>query len=165
MIRAALALLLLGGTASADTHGSVGLGGSLQLGHRRRRWRPRLRGRADGELDIIPFGRYGGLLALRGADQITTAFLCAGLLVRGRSRRARRPRWTCTPTSAPISTSTRRSSAVACARRSAITGPLAVALDSGAYLVLQGLYHTRLVPMGAACAALENALLPPLRPS
>jgi hypothetical protein len=145
VIRAALALLLIGSAASADTHGSVGLGGSLQLtgvddGASRLR--------ADGELDVIPFGRYGGLVALRGADRDHHGLLCAGLLFEAAVARPTLAMDLHADVGADLDV---HAPLVGGGLRItlAIVGPLGVALDTTGELVLDGLDHTRLVIAGS----------------
>jgi len=148
----AKALVLVAATASSararPIHGSVGIGGSLlatgDLGDR---------GRLDVELDVEPGSRFGGLLALRGFDENHHGLACAGLVYEPGAAR---------PTlvidlhadlgvdldqHAPLAGGGIRTTL-------GIVGPVGVALDSGGYLVIDGVDRTRLVlSFGAAVVA------------
>ena len=133
-------LVAAAATASADGwHGSVGAGGSLLVtgengGHHTR---------LDGELDVS-YGRYGGLVALRTYDSSHDGLVCAGFIFEAAAAR---------PTlvldlhadagydldvRAPLVGGGIRTTI-------AIVGPLGVALDSGFYVVVDGVDRSRAV--------------------
>jgi len=139
-VRALLVVAALATSASADDwHGSIGGGGSLLVtgdngGHRTR---------LDGELDVS-YGRYGGLVALRTFDSTHDGLVFAGLVYEAAAAR---------PTlvldfhadagydldvHAPVAGGGLRTTV-------AIVGPLGVALDTGFYVVIDGVDNTRLV--------------------
>jgi hypothetical protein len=145
----ALALLLVASVGHArPIHGSAGLGGSLlatgDLGDR---------GRLDFEVDVEPHSQYGALLALRGFDENHHGLVCAGLVYEPGAAR---------PTlvvdlhadlgadldqHAPLAGGGIRTTI-------GIYGPFGIALDSGGYLVIDGIDRTRLVlSFGAAVVA------------
>ena len=144
-----LALLCVATTAHArPLHGSAGLGSSLlatgDLGDR---------GRFDVELDVEPHSQFGALLALRAFDQNHHGLVCAGLVYEPGAAR---------PTlvvdlhadlgadldhHAPLAGGGIRTTL-------GISGPVGIALDSGGYLVIDGIDRTRLVlSLGAAVVA------------
>lgn len=142
---AALATLAGLAPAHADPrpwHGSIGAGGSLLLTGQGDGSRLRV----EGEVDVLPGGaldRYGGLLALRAADADHHGLACLGLLFEAA---AARPRLALAlhadlgvdlDAHAPVLGGGARTTLT-------LVGPLGVALDTGAYLVLDGLDHTRL---------------------
>jgi hypothetical protein len=143
------ALVLVATTADArPIHGSVGIGGSLlatgDLGDR---------ARLDLEVDVEPRSQLGGLLALRGFDEDHHGLVCAGVVYEPGAAR---------PTlvidlhadvgadldqHAPLAGGGIRTTL-------GIYGPLGVGLDSGGYLVIDGVDRTRLVlSFGAAVVA------------
>jgi hypothetical protein len=140
-VRAAIVLAALATTASADDHlhGSAGGGGSLLLTGDNGGSRTRL----DGELDVT-YGRYGGLVALRTFDSSHDGLVFAGFVYEAAAAR---------PTlvldlhadagydldvHAPALGGGLRTTI-------AIVGPLGVALDSGFYVVVNGVDRTRAV--------------------
>ena len=149
-MRALLLLLLLATSARADerpVHGSVAAGGSLlgtgAAGGSRLR--------ADVEVDVEPW-RYGGLLALRAFDRDHKGLLCGGLVYEGAAAR---------PTlvlalhadlgvdldaRAPLLGGGLRTTLF-------VVGPLALAIDGGVYLVIDGVDHSRLVLSSTALLA------------
>ena len=139
-----LALLALASTAEArPLHGSAGIGGALLLtgddGDR---------GRAELDLDLEP-SRYGGLLALRGFDEHHRGLLCAGLVY---EPGAARPTLVIDLHADLGADLDQRAPLVGGGIRTTLGlyGPLGVAFDTGAYLVIDGVDHTRLVLMSSA---------------
>jgi hypothetical protein len=144
-----LALVLVGSVAHARPwHGSASASGAL------------LATGADGdhtraelELDVEPQSRFGALVALRAFDEDHHGLLCAGLIYEAGAAR---------PTLAIAFHADlgvdldQHAPLVGGGLRTVLGlyGPLGVALDSGAYLVIDGLDHTRLVlSFGAGLAA------------
>ncbi len=148
-------VVALCGTARADdrsAHLSAGIGGALLF-----TGNDGTAQRAEVELDVEPggaFGRFGALVALRGFDPHHAGLLCGGLVFEAAASRPglimdlHADAGADLDHRAPLAGGGLRTTI-------GITGPLAVALDSGAYLVLQGFDHTRLVLMGAAALALR----------
>ncbi|HET9987824.1 MAG TPA: hypothetical protein VFQ65_04875 [Kofleriaceae bacterium] len=149
LARALAGVAALAATARArPIHGSVGIGGSLlatgDLGDR---------GRLDVELDVEPSSQFGALLALRGFDDNHHGLVCAGLVYEPGAAR---------PTlvvdlhadlgadldqHAPLAGGGIRTTI-------GVYGPVGIALDSGGYLVIDGVDRTRLVlSLGAAVVA------------
>jgi hypothetical protein len=148
-VKALAVLALCAGTATArPIHGSVGAGGSLLLtgdnGDRNR---------FDVEVDVEPGSRFGGLVALRGFDPDHRGLLCAGLVYEAG---AARPRLVLDLHGDAGADLDQRAPLVGGGIRTTITivGPLGIALDTGGYLVIDGVDHTRLVlATGAAVVA------------
>ncbi|MEO8843506.1 MAG: hypothetical protein ABI591_19405 [Kofleriaceae bacterium] len=124
-------------------HGSVGVAGSLLLtgddGDRTR---------ADLELDLEP-SRYGGLLALRGFDDHHHGLLCAGFVY---EPAAARPTLVIDLHGDAGADLDQHAPLVGGGIRTSlgIYGPLGVALETGGYLVIDGVDHTRLVLASSA---------------
>jgi hypothetical protein len=147
-VKTAALLVLAATSASArPLHGSVSVGGSL-LGTGEG---DGSRLRADVEVDLEP-SRYGGLLALRAFDKDHKGLLCGGLIYEGA---AARPRLVLAlhadlgadlDARAPLVGGGIRATLV-------VVGPLALAYDGGAYLVIDGVDHSRLVLSSAAMLA------------
>jgi hypothetical protein len=142
-------VVLAASTAHArPIHASVGIGGALlatgDLGDR---------GRLELEVDVEPHSRFGALLALRGFDEDHRGLVCAGLVYEPGAAR---------PTlvidlhadvgadldqHAPLAGGGIRTTI-------GLYGPAGIALDSGGYLVIDGVDRTRLVlSFGAAVIA------------
>ena len=142
-------LLFIASAAHArPIHGSAGIGGSVlatgDLGDR---------GRLDFEVDVEPHSQYGALLALRGFDENHHGLVCAGLVYEPGAAR---------PTlvidlHADLGADLDQHAPLAggCLRTTlGIAGPVGIALDSGGYLVIDGVERTRLVlSLGAAVVA------------
>ena len=144
-----LALLLVAGTVHArPIHGSAGIGGSLlatgDLGDR---------GRLDFEVDVEPHSEYGALLALRGFDENHRGLVCGGLVY---EPGAARPTLVIDLHADIGADLDQRAPLVGGGIRTTIGiyGPLGIGLDSGGYLVIDGVDRTRLVlSFGAAVVA------------
>jgi hypothetical protein len=139
-----LALLALTTIAHArPLHGSAGVGGAFLVtgddGDR---------GRAELEVDLEP-SRYGGLLALRGFDEHHRGLLCAGLVY---EPGAARPTLVVDLHADLGADLDQRAPLVGGGIRTTLGlyGPLGVALDTGGYLVIDGVERTRLVLMTSA---------------
>lgn len=134
-----LALAVLAGTADARPwHGSVGAGGTFVLlgdgGNRQR---------AEIALELKPRSRFGGVLAWRAFDEESNGTITAGLVYEGA---AARPRIVLDlhvdlglelDRTAPVIGGGIRTTLK-------IVGPLGVGLDTGVYLVLDGVDDSRL---------------------
>ena len=129
-------------------HGSVGAGGSLVLtGHQDDRLR------FDVVADLKLFSRVGALVAWRAVDRERRGLVMAGMVYEGA---AARPRLVLDlhvevgvdlDAEAPVVGGGIRTTL-------AIIGPLGIALDTGAYLVLDGIDETRLqIQSGAQVVA------------
>ena len=154
MIRALGLLLLLGSTAHAEDepasrpwHGSIGVGGSSLLtgaqGDRQR---------IDIAIDLKPRSRFGLSLAWRAIEPRDNdhhdGLIIAGVIYEGA---AARPRLVLDlHGDAGFDLDARRPLIGAGVRTTlTIIGPLGVVLDSGAYLVLDGIDDIRLQLMGS----------------
>jgi len=145
-----LALVLAAPGARADdadrpVHGSISAGGTLLLtgdnGDRQR---------AELELDVEPWSRFGAVVAWRGFDRSHDGLITAGIAYEAA---ASRPRLVVdlhgdlgldADLHAPVLGGGVRTVI-------AVVGPLGVTLDSGAYLVIDGIDRTRLqLAAGAA---------------
>jgi len=140
----------LAGTAHADDetppprpiHGSAGAGGGFLLtgangGNR---------GRLDAEIDVSPggaFGRFGGSLAWRAVDRDHAGLACVGVVYEAAAARPRLVLDLHADLGADVDV---KAPLVGGGIRSTLTiiGPLGVALDTGAYLVIDGIADTRL---------------------
>jgi hypothetical protein len=136
-------LVLLAGNARADEdqrpfHGSLGVGGSLLATGARGD-----SARLDAIVDLKPRSRFGGLLAWRAFDEDHRGLVTAGLVYEAG---AARPRLVLDlhadvgvdlDNKAPLAGGGLRTSI-------AILGPVGIALDTGALLVVDGLDDTRL---------------------
>jgi hypothetical protein len=131
--------LLVAATAHADRpiHGSATVGGTFLLtgdeGSRQR---------AELELDVEPHSKYGALVAWRGFDQNKKGLVAAGLVYEGG---AARPRLVLDLHADIGMDLDRTAPMIGGGLRTviAVIGPLAVALDTGGYLVIDGVDHTR----------------------
>lgn len=144
-MRALAILCALTASAHADrgVHGSVGGGSALLVtGHDDNRFRFEL------ELDIEPASRYGGFVAWRGFDDEHRGMLLGGLLYEGG---AARPRLVLDLHGDVGADLDQRAPVVGGGIRTTLTiiGPLGLAFDSGAYLVVDGVDDTRLRLMGS----------------
>jgi len=148
----ALALLLLATTAcpvfGRPIHGSASIGGALlatgDLGDR---------GRLELEVDVEPQSKFGALLALRDFDENHHGLACAGLIY---EPGAARPTLVIDLHADLGADLDQHAPLVGGGIRTVIglLGPLGVALDSGGYLVIDGVDRTRLVlSFGAAAVA------------
>jgi hypothetical protein len=138
-------LCLLAGAAYADrpVHGSLGGGGALLLtGDDDKRLR------FEVELDIEPGSRYGGLVAWRGFDDVHHGMLLGGIVFEGA---AARPRLVVDLHGDVGADLDQRAPVIGGGIRATLTiwGPIGLALDSGAYLVIDGIDDTRLRLMGS----------------
>jgi hypothetical protein len=133
-------LLVLVNTAHArPIHGSVGIGGSfLTTGNDGDAARGEL------EVDLEPDSRYGALLALRGVAQHHHGLLMAGLIYEAA---AARPTLVLDLHADAGADLDHRAPLVGGGLRATLglLGPIGVALDTGGYLVIDGVDHTRLV--------------------
>ena len=138
-------LALVASTARADRplHGGVGVGGSLLLSGDNG---DKLR--ADVELDVEPYSRFGGLVALRGFDENHRGLLCGGLIYEAAAARPRLVLDLHADLGADLDA---RAPLAGGGLRIVLTviGPLAVSYDGGFYLVIDGVDKTRLVTSGA----------------
>ena len=129
--------------AERPVHGSIGGGSSLLLtAHDDNRLRYEL------ELDLEPWSRYGALVAWRAFDADHRGMLLAGLVFEGA---AARPRLV-VDLHADIGADLDQEAPVAGGGiRTTLTlwGPLGLAFDGGAYLVLDGVDDTRLRIQGS----------------
>jgi hypothetical protein len=147
----ALSLLLLTSSAYADEprpiRGSAGVGSVLLLSGEAGD-----ASRLDVEVDVEPghgFGHYGALVALRAFDRHHDGLLCGGLMFEAA---AARPRLVI-DLHADVGVDLDISRPVVGAgvrTLLGIVGPLGVAFDSGAYVVIAGAQDTRLVLAGDA---------------
>ena len=146
------AMLVLSATsvlhAEPRFHGSAGAGGALLLTGDRGD-----RNRFEASLDLER-GRYGGLLALRGFDTDHHGLLTAGLVFEAG---AARPRLVVDLHADLGADLDQEAPVVGGGIRTviAIVGPLGVALDTGAYLVIDGFDDTRLVISTSAAGVLR----------
>ena len=128
-------------------HGSFGVGGAaLATGNA-----GGAHLRFEGELDLEPggrFGRFGGLVALRAADRDHHGLACVGVIYEAA---ASRPRLVLDLHADAGFDLELRAPLAGAGIRTVVTiyGPLGVALDGGALLVIDGLADTRLVIGGA----------------
>jgi hypothetical protein len=129
--------------AERPVHGSVGVGGPLLLtAHDDNRLRAEL------ELDIEPASRYGGFLAWRGFDDKAHGMLLGGLIFEAG---AARPRLVVDLHADVGADLDQHAPVVGGGVRTVLTiwGPFGIALDTGAYLVIDGVDDTRLRIMGS----------------
>ncbi|HEY1553663.1 MAG TPA: hypothetical protein VGF94_02455 [Kofleriaceae bacterium] len=145
-------VLVLGSPARADEsdrafRGSVSAGGTLLLtgdaGDRQR---------GEVELDVEPWSRFGGAIAWRGFDGTHDGLVTAGIAYEAA---ASRPRLVLDLHGDIGLDLDERAPVVGGGVRTvlAVIGPVGVALDTGAYLVIDGVDHTRLqIATGAALA-------------
>ena len=149
MWRSAL-LLLVATTAYADRplHGSIGGGSALLLtgdGGDRQRY--------ELEADVEPYSRWGGLVAWRHFNGDHKGILAAGIVYEAG---AARPRLVVDFHGDVGFDLDQRAPMAGGGLRTVITivGPLGIALDSGGYLVLDGVDHTRFaIALGASLVA------------
>ncbi len=123
-------------------HGSLGVGGALLLTGNAGGSRLRV----EGEVDVEPggrFGRFGGLLAIRAADRTHHGLACAGLMFEAA---ASRPRLVLDLHADVGVDLDQRAPLIGAGIRTVVTiiGPLGVAIDAGAILVIDGLDRSRL---------------------
>jgi hypothetical protein len=129
--------------AERPVHGSIGAGGPLLLtAHDDNRLRAEL------ELDVEPGSRYGGLVAWRGFDEKAHGMLLGGLLYEAG---AARPLLVVDLHADVGADLDQYAPVIGGGVRTVLTiwGPLGVALDGGAYLVIDGVDDTRLRIMGS----------------
>jgi hypothetical protein len=150
-VRSLLVLVALAGTAAADRpfHGSVAAGGALVITGERGD-----RQRAELAIELKPKSRYGGLLAWRAFDQDRHGLVTAGLVYEGA---AARPRLVVDLHADLGVDLDERAPVVGGGIRTTLTivGPLGVVLDSGAYLVIDGVDNSRLQLQGSALLAIR----------
>lgn len=145
-----LLVLVLAPPAFADRplHGGASAGGTLLLtGDRGDRQRGEL------EVDVEPYSRFGGLVAWRGFDRGHRGLLCAGIVYEAG---AARPRLVLAFHGDAGIDLDQRAPVLGGGLRTtiALLGPLGLALDTGAYLVIDGVDNTRLaIAAGAALSA------------
>lgn len=144
-MKLAAALLLLAGTAHADrpVHGSVGGGSSLVLtAHDDNRLRYEL------ELDLEPGSRYGGFVAWRAFDDEHHGMVLGGLVFEAG---AARPRLVVDLHADVGADLDQKAPVVGGGIRATLTlyKWFGIALDNGAYLVIDGVDDTRLRLMGS----------------
>jgi hypothetical protein len=139
----ALVLLVVAGLADPAQagralHGSAGVGGTLVLtgdgGDR---------ARLDAVVEVKPRSRFGGLVAWRAFDDHHHGLVTAGVVYEGAAARPRLVLDLHAELGADLDA---RVPLVGGGIRTTLTiiGPLGVALDTGAYLVLDGIDRTRL---------------------
>jgi hypothetical protein len=146
-----VALCALAGSARGDDdaasarpfHGSIGAGGGLLLAGEN----GGNRGRLSAEVDVLPggaFGRFGGLVAWRAVDGDHAGLVCAGLVFEAA---ASRPLLVLDLHADAGADLDQRAPLVGGGIRTTLTiiGPLGVALDTGLYVVIDGVDHSRLV--------------------
>jgi hypothetical protein len=131
--------------AERPLHGSLGAGGTLLLAGGGS-------DRARGELvlDVEPWSRFGALIAWRGFDTDHAGLVTAGLAFEAG---AARPRLVLDLHGDIGADLDQRAPAVGGGVRAllVLVGPLGLAIDSGAYLVIDGVDHTRLaITVGGA---------------
>ena len=148
-MRPLVVLVALTGVAAADRpwHGSVSAGGALVLtGDRGDRQRAEL------AIDLKPRSRFGGVVAWRAFDRDRDGLVTAGLVY---ECAAARPRLVLDlHVSIGIDLDDTVPLAGAGIRTTlAIVGPLGVVLDTGAYLVIDGIDDSRLQLQSSACLA------------
>lgn len=150
LVVAALAATLpaLAAHAERPLHGSAGAGTAFLLtgdnGDRNR---------FDVEVDVEPYSRFGALVALRGFDGQHRGLACAGLVYEAGAARPRLVLDLHADLGADLD---QRAPLAGGGIRTTITivGPLGIALDTGAYLVIDGVDRTRMViSSGAALVA------------
>jgi hypothetical protein len=135
-----LLVVVLAGVARADrpSHGSAGGGGSILLtGYRDDRFR------FDLAVDVKPRSRVGMLAAWRGFDAEHRGIVMAGLVYEAAASRP----WIVLDLHAEVGLDIDRvAPALGGGIRTTLTivGPLGLALDSGAYVVIDGIEDTRL---------------------
>lgn len=147
-MKSLLLLVLAAAPASArPLHGSASVGGSL-LGTGEG---DGSRLRADVEIDVET-SRYGGLLALRAFDKDHEGLLCGGLVYEGAAARPRLVLALHADVGVDLDA---RAPLVGGGIRATlfVVGPLALAYDGGAYVVIDGVDRSRLVLSGAAMLA------------
>ncbi|MBA3460888.1 MAG: hypothetical protein H0T46_13045 [Deltaproteobacteria bacterium] len=134
-------IAVLAGTAAADRdslHGSAAAGGTLVMtGAQGDRFR------LDMSLDLKPRSRYGVLLAWRAFDEEHRGLVTAGIEYEGA---ASRPRLVLDlHADVGFDVDSRRPLGGGGIRTTLmIIGPLALVLDAAAYLIVDGVDHTRL---------------------
>ena len=139
-MKAVLALVLATATARAERpiHGSIGVGGAFLLtGHRDDRFR------GEVAIDLKPRSRFGGLLAWRTFDETHDGIVMGGVIYEAAAARPRLVLDLHGEAGFDLDT---RDPVVGAGIRTTlgIIGPLAVVLDSGAYLVVDGIDDSRL---------------------
>ncbi len=135
--------------AERPVHGSAGIGAPLLLtAHDDNRLRLEL------ELDIEPASRYGGFVAWRGFDDIAHGMLLGGLIFEAA---AARPRLVVDMHADVGADLDQKAPVVGGGLRTTLTiwGPFGLALDTGAYLVIDGVDDTRLRLMGSTSAVVR----------
>jgi hypothetical protein len=135
--------------AERGVHGSVGAGGPLLLtAHDDNRLRAEL------ELDIEPASRYGGFVAWRGFDDKARGMLLGGLIFEAG---AARPRLVVDLHADVGADLDQHAPVVGGGVRTVLTiwGPFGIALDTGAYLVIDGVDDTRLRIMGSTAVVVR----------
>jgi hypothetical protein len=127
------------GHADRPLHGSIGFGGSfLTTGDDGDRLR------LEAELDVEPYSRFGGLVALRAFDDHHRGLLMGGLVYEAA---AARPLLVIDLHADAGADLDQRAPLAGGGIRFTLTiiGPLAVAYDGGGYLVIDGVARTRFV--------------------
>jgi hypothetical protein len=142
-VTAGLCALTSAAHAERPVHGSVGIGGPLLLtAHDDNRLRLEI------ELDIEPASRYGGFVAWRAFDDKSHGMLLGGLIF---EPAAARPRLVVDLHADVGADLDQTAPVIGGGIRTTLTiwGPLGIALDTGAYLVIDGVDDTRLRLMGS----------------
>jgi hypothetical protein len=150
MWRSLAIVMMLAGAARADRpwHGSIGAGGQFLLTGDQGD-----RNRIEMEADVEPASRWGALLAWRTVNQHHNGILSAGVMYEAA---AARPRLVVSFHGDVGFDLDQHAPVVGGGLRTviAIVGPAGIALDSGGYLVLDGVDHTRLaIASGLAVVA------------
>lgn len=145
-MKSLLVVAVVASSAHADRsiHGSVGGGGSLLLtGH------DDDRDRFDLAVELKPRGRFGFAAAWRAFDQDHDGLVMAGIVYEGAAARPRLVLDLHADLGVDLDA---RAPLVGGGIRTtlAIIGPLGIAFDSGAYLVIDGIDDTRLQLQGSA---------------
>jgi hypothetical protein len=146
MFRLALVLALVSSARADDRpiHGSAMLGGTLlATGANGDRQRGEL------EVDVLPYSRYGALLAWRAFDSSHAGLVMAGLVYEAAAARPRLVLDLHADVGADLD---QRAPALGGGVHAVITllGPVGVALDAGGYLVIDGVQNTRFAIAGTA---------------
>jgi hypothetical protein len=147
-----LAVLCLSTTvayADRPVHGSIGIGAPLLLtAHDDNRFRLEI------ELDVEPESRYGGFVAWRGFDDVSHGMLLGGLIF---EPAAARPLLVVDMHADVGADLDQHAPVLGGGLRTTLTiwGPFGLALDAGAYLIIDGIDDTRLRLMSSTSAVVR----------
>jgi hypothetical protein len=142
-----LCLLVRAATAERPWHGSVAAGGTLVVTGERGD-----RQRAELALELKPKSRFGGLLAWRAFDQDRDGIVTAGLVYEGAAARPRLVLDLHADVGLDLDDTV---PVVGGGIRTTLTiiGPLGIVLDTGVYLVIDGIEDSRLQLQTSALVA------------